>query len=256
MVPSQPLTFSVPVPLAMRTPLQKNLYSPVWALINTKLPGLVSSCRQKLNTVTGKLQDDLLPQLSVAVQLTVVVPTGKGEPEGGLQTIVGVPPQLSVAVTVKLTGLPVAIAHEAAATEVTPPGQVITGGVVSTKVMCCTHVLMLLQASVAFHVRSMPGLPVQLGGVAASVKLMVGVPPQLSVAVAVPVFAGAVESPHCNCLSGGQVITGGVVSTNVMCCTQVLILPHPSVAFHVRSIPGLPVQLGGVAASVKLIVTG
>src|SRR5213596_3525999 len=85
---------------------------------------------------------------------------------------------------------------------------------------------------------------------------MLTVPPQLSVAVAVPVFVGAVESPHCNCLSGGQVITGGVVSTKVMCCTHVDMFPQPSVAFHVRSMPATPVQLAGVAASLDVIVTG
>ena len=43
-----------------------------------------------------------------------------------------------------------------------------TGTVVSTKVMCCTHSLWLPQASVAFHVRSMPCDPVQLAAIGAS----------------------------------------------------------------------------------------
>src|SRR5215831_13861866 len=161
--------------------------------------------------------------------------------------------QLSVALTVKGTGG----GHVSPTRSWTDmlPGQLITGGIVSTKVMCWTQVLKLPHASVAFQVRSIPGLPVQLGGVGASVELIVTVPPQLSVAVAEPVFDGSVESPHCNCLSGGQVISGGVVSTKVMCWTQVLELPHASVAFQVRSIPGLPVQLGAVGASVELIVT-
>ena len=51
---------------------------------------------------------------------------------------------------------------------------------------------MLPQASVAYQVRSMPASPVQLAGVAASVWLIVGLPPQLSVAVAVPVLLGSV----------------------------------------------------------------
>src|SRR5438132_82916 len=96
-------------------------------------------------------------------------------------------------------------------------GQMMTGGVVSTKVMCCTHVLMFPQLSVAFQVRSIPALPVQLTGVAVSVKVIITIPPQLSVAVAVPVLDGAVKSPHCSCLSAGQVMTGGVVSIKVMC---------------------------------------
>src|SRR2546426_11485143 len=79
---------------------------------------------------------------------------------------------------------------------------------------------------------------------------------QLSVAVAEPVLPGSVLSPHCRCLSGGQVMTGGVVSTKSMCWTQVAVLPHPSVAFQVRLIPGSPVQLAGVLASVNAMFTG
>ena len=41
----------------------------------------------------------MLPDVSVAVQVTVVVPFGKQEPEGGLQTTV-TPGQLSVAIGV------------------------------------------------------------------------------------------------------------------------------------------------------------
>src|SRR5439155_18044827 len=48
-------------------------------------------------TVTVKLQVPVLPDVSVAVQLTVLVPTGKVAPEAGLQAIVE-PEQLSVAV--------------------------------------------------------------------------------------------------------------------------------------------------------------
>ena len=44
---------------------------------------------------------------------------------------------------------------------------------------------------------------------------------QLSVAVAVPVIAGSVGVPHGAVKSGGQVITGGVVSFTVMICVQV-----------------------------------
>jgi hypothetical protein len=57
---------------------------------------LLSSCKQISNTKTRKLQVAVLPAASVAVQVTVVVPTGKQEPEGGLQVTVA-PEQLSVA---------------------------------------------------------------------------------------------------------------------------------------------------------------
>src|SRR5204863_2300512 len=99
------------------------------------------------------------------------------------------------------------------------------------------QVAMLLQPSVAFQVRSMPAWPVQLAGVEASVWVMVTAPPQLSLPVAVPVLDGLVEPLHCNCTSGGQVMLGAVVSTKVMCWTQVVMLPQPSVAFQVRSTP-------------------
>jgi hypothetical protein len=48
-------------------------------------------------TVTVKEQLAVLPDVSVAVHVTVVVPFEKVEPEGGLQTTV-TPGQLSVAV--------------------------------------------------------------------------------------------------------------------------------------------------------------
>src|SRR5437867_8102265 len=160
-----------------------------------------------------------------------------------------VPPQLSVAVAEPVFAGAVESPH----CNCLSGGQVITGGVVSTKVMCWTQVAMLPQLSVAVQVRSMPALPVQLAGVGASLKVMPGSPPQLSVAVARPVLLGSVESPHCNCLSGGQVITGSGVSTKVMCWTQVAMLPQPSVAGEVRSMPALPVQLAEVGASAKVM---
>lgn len=46
--------------------------------------------------VTVKLQELVLPAVSIALQTTIVVPTPKLEPEGGLQT--GVPKQLPVVV--------------------------------------------------------------------------------------------------------------------------------------------------------------
>jgi hypothetical protein len=79
------------------------------------------------------VQVAILLEASVAVQLTVVVPAGKVEPEGGVQTTVGVP-QLSVAVTMKLAVAPVAIGQEATAAAFMLPGQLSTGGVLSVTV--------------------------------------------------------------------------------------------------------------------------
>src|SRR5439155_3532637 len=124
--------------------------------------------------------------------------------------------------------------------------------------------------SVAVQVRSIPGTPLQLGAVGVSLNSKLTAPPgpsglepniapapgQLSVAVGVPVCDGSVDSPHWRSRSGGQVIAGAVVSTKMMCWTQVAVLPHRSVAFHVRSIPGTPVHPAGVPALVKPRVTG
>jgi hypothetical protein len=66
---------------------------------NTTFPELESSCKQKLYTATAKLQVAVLFDPSVAVHVTVVVPTGNMAPDGGLQITVTVE-QLSVAVGV------------------------------------------------------------------------------------------------------------------------------------------------------------
>ena len=64
--------------------------------------------------------------------------------------------------------------------------------------------------------------------------MTIGLPVQPSVALAVPVLAGAVESPHCNCLSGGLVTTGGAVSeVQVAVRDAVEEFPQPSAAVNV-----------------------
>jgi hypothetical protein len=90
--------------------------------------GLLSSCRHTLKTVTMKLQVAVLLAASVAVQVTVVAPIGKQEPDGGLHPTL-TPGQLSEAVAVKLTathGLLIV-----AVLAVTLAGQEIEGGCVS-----------------------------------------------------------------------------------------------------------------------------
>jgi hypothetical protein len=56
---------------------------------------LESSCKQPLKFVTGKEQVAVLPDASVAVQVTVVVPMGNDEPLGGTQAV-DTPGQLSL----------------------------------------------------------------------------------------------------------------------------------------------------------------
>ena len=98
---------------------------------------LLSSCKQMSNTHTWKLQVAVLPDVSVAVQVTVVQPRGKQLPDGGLQAVV-TPGQLSLAVGGgKLTTAQVW--PGSGVTAVTLPGQVITGGCVSVTVTVNVH---------------------------------------------------------------------------------------------------------------------
>src|SRR4051794_36803842 len=96
------------------------------------LPGLESSCKQPLKTVTGKLQLAILPAASLAVQVTVMVPAAKAEPLAGVQLTV-MPGQLSAA---DGTGKPTATLPEGgqdgATTAVAFAGQEIVGACVST----------------------------------------------------------------------------------------------------------------------------
>src|SRR5437899_754769 len=90
-------------------------------------------------TVTVKAHVLELPLLSIALLVTVVVPTGKAKPlEGLLVTLVTA--QLSVAVTAKVTLL----AHApATAFTVRLAGQVLAGGCVSFTVTVKLHVALL-----------------------------------------------------------------------------------------------------------------
>jgi hypothetical protein len=61
------------------------------------LPLPPSSAITTRKVVTTKLHDAVLPAISVAVQLTVVTPAGKMDPDGGLHTVI-TDEQLSLAV--------------------------------------------------------------------------------------------------------------------------------------------------------------
>lgn len=75
-------------------------------------------------------------------------------------------------------------------------GQVIDGTPVSIKTMVCRQVLLLPHPSEAVHVRLIVSSSGQEPAIVTSAKVIVGVPVQLSVAVAVPVLAGAVLALH------------------------------------------------------------
>ena len=59
-------------------------------------------------------------------------------------------------------------------------------------------------------------------------------PEQLSETEGLPVLLGSVEPSHSIVMFAGQTITGGVLSSRVMVCTQSVLFPHESSAVQVR----------------------
>src|ERR1043165_4929440 len=110
----------------------------VWPLV--VMMGFVTSL-----TVTVKLQLCEFPATSVAVAQTVVVPTGKTEPDALLVTTVGTE-QLSLAVTVKVTK---AEHVPTGASTMMLGGHVMVGGVLSLTVMVCVALAVRPTPSVA-----------------------------------------------------------------------------------------------------------
>src|SRR2546422_11218414 len=100
--------------------------------------------------------------------------------------------------------------------------------------MVWTQLLLLPHWSVAVQVRAMSLVPPQ-PLLTESLKLTF-TKPQPSWAVATPVTLVLVLAGHSSTRLGGQVIVGGVVSRTVMVWTQLLLLPHWSVAVHGRAI--------------------
>jgi hypothetical protein len=96
-------------------------------------PGVVITGGVVSTTLTLNVAGaEVLPDASLAVQETVVVPRGKAVPEDGLHETVGAGSTMSVALTVKLT---VAVPGAGpVASAVIGAGTVTPGGVVSTTV--------------------------------------------------------------------------------------------------------------------------
>jgi hypothetical protein len=130
-------------------------------------------------TVTVKLHIERLPAWLVAVQKTVVVPRGKIEPEGGVQTAVA-----PGAVSTTAGGGYVNVAEHTPgfASRTTLAGQLIVGDLPSLTVMTKAQADELPAASVAeqFTVLAPSGKAVPDGG-----RHIVAAPGQLSVAEAV-----------------------------------------------------------------------
>src|ERR1051325_2323579 len=126
----------------------------------------------------------------------------------------------------------------------------MTGGVVSMNVMVWLQEALLVQSSVAVQVRRKMRTAGQVAGSSLSTKVMVTLVSQVSLAVGLP-KTGTEPVTHSFVRSGSHAMTGGVVSMNVMVCTQLALLPQPSVAVQVRRMVALPVQLVPSKASLK-----
>ena len=218
------------------------------AAIGTVMTGSVVS-----TTLMVCVPEIELPHASVAVHVRVIVDSCGQVPGAvaSMKVTTGAGSQLSVAVA-----MPVAAgALEASHSTVAAIGTVITGSVVSTTLMVCAPEIELPHASVAVHVRVIVDSCGQAPGAVASMKVTTGAGSQLSVAVAMPVAAGALEASHSTVAVIGTVITGSVVSTTLMVCVPEIELPHASVAVHVRVIVDSCGQVPGAVASMK-VTTG
>src|SRR5206468_3669203 len=89
--------------------------------------GTVTTGAVVSTTVTVKVADPVLSLLSVAEQVTVVTPSGKVLPDGGVQVAVIEPSTASLAVAVNVTTAPAG----PVASVTMLLGTVITGGIVS-----------------------------------------------------------------------------------------------------------------------------
>lgn len=140
------------------------------------------STKPPQRTSTSKLQVAVFPEGSVAVQTTVVMPSGKVDPDGGSQTTVALSlPVLSVAVTSNWTTAPSAPVQRV---DMLSPGHVSIGTVVSTTMTSCWQLDELPAGSVAVQVTKVSPIG-NLGG-ASFESTMSPEAEQLSVAVASP----------------------------------------------------------------------
>jgi hypothetical protein len=195
------------------------------------LAGQVISGAALSSTKMTWIQVVELPHSSSAIQVLLSV-NSCGHVPGKLiseKVIVGVRSQLSVAVAVPVAGGNVLSEHEM----VRFGGQVNSGPALSSTKMTCTQEAELPQSSAANQVLLIVYSCGQPPATVTSEEVIVGVPSQLSVAVAVPVFAGNVLSVQSTVMFAGQVIAGPASSVTSMTWVQEAEFPQSSVAVHV-----------------------
>ncbi len=214
------------------------------------LAGTVTTGSVVSRTVTVKVADPVLPAVSVAEQVTVVVPSGKVLPDAGVQTGVIEPSTVSVAVAVNVTTAPA----ELVASVVISAGTVTTGSVVSRTVTVKVADPVLPAVSVAEQVT----VVVPSGKVLPDAGVQTGViePSTVSVAVAVNVTTAPAELVASVVISAGTVTTGSVVSRTVTVKVADPVLPAVSVAEQVtvvvpsgKVLPDAGVQTGVIEPS-------
>src|SRR6187431_1613403 len=189
----------------------------------------------------------VLPQASVAVNVLVTVYSLAQVP-GALASVVVMftVPQASVAIAVPKDGV-------SGHSMVVAAGIVVnTGAVLSSTVITCDAVAVLPQASVAVNVLVTVYSLAQVPGALASVVVMFTVP-QASVAIAVPKDG---VSGHSMVVAAGIVVnTGAVLSSSVITCCAVAVLPQASVAVNVLVTVYSLAQVPGALASVVVMFT-
>src|SRR5712691_11816932 len=188
--------------------------------------------------------------MSVAVQITALVPTGYGS----LPLLTTVPtPQLSPAIGVPRLTL-VALHEPGSALTVTAAGQLMLGAWSSTTITFCVQLLELPLTSVTVQTTAL--VPTRYGSLASLTTLLT---PQLSLVLAGAPSATplALHKPASalTVTSAGQLIVGRSVSVTVTVKLHPLVLPAASLTPQLTAVtPTRKVApLGGLHTTVTLV---
>src|SRR4249919_1162185 len=189
----------------------------------------------------------VLPHASVAINVLVRVYSLAQVP-GALASVevMLTAPHASLAVGVPNDGVSGHSMVAATGTEVN------TGAVLSSTVITCEAVAVLPQASVAINVLVRVYSLAHVPGALASVEVMLTAP-HASLAVGVPKLG--VKGHSMVAAAGTEVNTGAVLSSTVITCEAVAVLPHASVAINVLVRVYSLAQVPGALASVEVMLT-
>jgi hypothetical protein len=173
-------------------------------------------------TVTVKVWLAVLPAASLALVVTVVVPSGKTVPEAGLLLVLTAPLTKSLALVLKVTVAPLA----AVASTVMFDGTAMTGAVVSRTVTVKVRLAALPAASLALVVTVV--VPTGKTVPEAGLLLVLTAPLTRSLALVLKVTVAPLAAVASTVMFDGTVMTGGVVSTTVTEMTPTALPPFPS----------------------------